>query len=359
MFVKKEKKSKLRVLSLVLGGGIIIFSIISMVIVMVTYNAQFPKIERHDSSVSLGLIYDQLQDQYPRRLVDFDSKGNQLQGYVYGQDSEMGLVVIAHGLGGGADSYLAQIIYFIDQGWQVFAYDATGSYDSEGKSTKGFPQSLVDLDAALTYISSQPQLNGLPLLLFGHSWGGYAVANALHLDYDIKGVVTVSASNSAHEMIVEQGQKIMGAFMVTQHPYLWLYQRMLFGKMASYNATKAINQSDVPVFIIHGVEDEMIAYDGSSIISNFKDLTKPHVKTLSVSDVNRSGHNDLFRSLDSIEYINQLNIKYLELYHQYNENIPYNIKQEFYAPLDSKLAQDINVELMNEIHQFLKECISN
>ena len=41
------------------------------------------------------------------------------------------------GIGGGADSYLPQITYFLDQGWRVFAYDATGSFDSEGKTTKG------------------------------------------------------------------------------------------------------------------------------------------------------------------------------------------------------------------------------
>ena len=323
-----------------------------MIIVMVTYNAQFPKVERHDDTTTLGLRYDDLKKEYPRELVKFDSGANQLQGYIYGLENDLGLVVVAHGLGGGADSYLPQIIYLVNQGWQVFAYDATGSYDSEGKSTKGFPQSLIDLDAALSYITSKQQFDNLPLLLFGHSWGGYAVANALHFDYVIHGVVSISGSNSASEMIIEQGEKMMGAFMVTQKPYLWIYQRILFGEIASYNATDAISKSDILVLLVHGLEDESIAYNGSSIISNFNDTTLAHVSTLSVSEPNQNGHNSLFRSQDAIDYIESLNVEYRILYDQYNENIPYEIQQEFFALVDRDLAQDLNSDLMDKINDF-------
>ncbi len=153
-------------------GGLLLFSIISMVISIVVYNGQFPRYERHDISVSAGLRYEDLKERYPRRLVSFKSGPNRLQGYVYGVNQAKGLVVVVHGLGGGADSYLSQITYFVDQGWRVFAYDATGSFDSEGNSTKGFPQVLIDLDAALMYIESQEDFASLPVLLFGHSWGG-------------------------------------------------------------------------------------------------------------------------------------------------------------------------------------------
>jgi uncharacterized protein len=68
------------------------------------------------------------------------------------------------------------------------------------------------LDAALTYINTQEEFVSLPILLFGHSWGGYAVANLLHYDYEIAGVVTVSGANSPMEMIMEQGRSMMGAF---------------------------------------------------------------------------------------------------------------------------------------------------
>jgi alpha-beta hydrolase superfamily lysophospholipase len=355
-----QQGRKLRALKIVwisVVGFILLFSVISMIIVMFIYNGQFPRYDRHDMTVTAGLRYEDLEAQYPRNLVDFKSGNNRLQGYMYGLAHEQGLVVVAHGIGGGADSYLPQIAYFVDQGWRVFAYDATGSFDSEGKTTKGFPQALIDLDAALTYINTQEEIADLPVLLFGHSWGGYAVANLLHYDYEIAGVATVSGANSPIEMIIEQGQRMMGGFINIQYPYLWLYQRILLGKTASLNAVDAINGSDVPVLIIHGTEDEFVSYEGSSIISKINAITNPYVRAISYSEPGRSGHNNLFRSIASIDYIDEINIEYRRLYDFYEQKIPYEIKQDFYSQIDRSLAQDINRELMDEIHAFFLESI--
>jgi alpha-beta hydrolase superfamily lysophospholipase len=349
---KGKKKSTIKLVGMSIVGFILLFSIISMIIVMFIYNGQFPRYDRHDTTVTAGLRYEDLKAQYPRSLVNFKSGDNRLQGYVYGQDQEQGLVVVAHGIGGGADSYLSQITYFVDEGWRVFAYDATGSFDSEGKTTKGFPQALIDLDAALTYINTQEEFAGLPILLFGHSWGGYAVANVLHYDYDIAGVATIAGANSPMEMIIEEGRNMMGGFINIEYPYLWLYQRLLFGETASLNAVDAINRGDVPVLIVHGTEDEFVAYEGSSIISKIDAITNPNVKTLSLNKPGHSGHNNLFRSNAAMDYIDEINIKYRKLYDQYEQNIPYEVNQDFYSEVDRDLAQDINRGLMDEIQAF-------
>jgi len=354
---QEKKKGTLKMVAIGIVAITIVFSIISMIVVIFIYNGQFPRYDRPDMTVTLGLIYDELEAEYPRELVSFNSGNTRLQGYVYGQNHEMGLVVVAHGIGGGADSYLAQITYFVDQGWRVFAYDATGSFDSEGKTTKGFPQALVDLDAALTYINTQEAFASLPILLFGHSWGGYAVANILHYDYEIASVATVSGANSAMEMIVEQGRRMMGGFIYTQYPFLWLYQTILFGKTASLKAVDAINGSNVPILIIHGTEDDVIAYEESSIISKANAMTNPNVRTISLSAPGQSGHNNLFRSKAAMAYIDEINVVYRTLYDQHAQHIPYEIKQDFYAELDRALAQDINRELMDEIHAFFLESI--
>ena len=352
-----EKNKILKITSLSLVGFILIFSLISMIIVKFIYDGQFPRYERHDEKVTAGLRYADLEEAYPRSLVNFESGDNSLQGYVYGLDQDRGLVVVSHGLGGGADSYLSQITYFVDQGWRVFSYDATGSFDSEGKTTKGFPQALVELDAALTYINAQPEFTNLPILLFGHSWGGYATANVIHYNHDIAGVVTVSGANSPMQMILEQGHRMMGGFIYTQYPYLWLYQRILFGKTASLSAVDAINQSDIPVLVIHGTEDDLVAYNGSSIIVNINAITNPNVKAISMSEPDRNGHNNLFRSDAAIDYIDEINIEYRELFDSYEQNIPYEVRQDFYSKIDRRLAQDLNRGLMDDIQAFYLECL--
>ncbi len=347
-----KKLSKLKVFLFMLIGVIIIFSLISMVITVFVYNGQFPRNDRHDTTVMASLRYEDIKDKYPRSLVSFKSGKNTLQGYLYGEENNQGLIVVSHGLGGGADSYLPQIKYFVSKGWRVFAYDATGSFDSEGKSTKGFPQALLDLDSALYYITTNSEFDNLPILLFGHSWGGYASANILHYDYEIAGVTTISAPNSAMEMIMEQGKRMMGSFINTQYPYLDFYQKALFGKAASLKAIDAINETNVPILIIHGTNDEVITYDGSSIISKIELITNKNVKTLSLDGERRNGHDNLFRSIAAINYIDEINVIYRGLYNKHKENIPYEIKQEFYADINRDLAQDLNDDLMNEINDF-------
>lgn len=345
--LKIVKKSGFIILSAVL-----LFSIISMITVMVIYNNQFPRYDRHDMSVNAGLKYEDIKDNYPRELVNFKSGKNKLQGYFYNNNSDLGLIVVSHGIGGGADSYLPQIIYFLDEGFNVFAYDATGSFDSEGKSTRGFPQSLLDLDAALAYINSQKESEDLDVFLFGHSWGGYAVANILHFDHDIAGVVSVSGANSPMDIIIEQGQSMMGDFIIVQYPFLWLYQKILFGEAVNLNAVDAINNSDIPIMIIHGTEDDFVLYDGSSVISHSDEIKRPDVKFISLSSPGKNGHNDLFRSEKALEYIEKINIEYRKLYDSYNRNIPYEKRQEFYRNIDRGLVQDLDTELMGEIVNF-------
>jgi len=58
-------------------------------------------------------------------------------------------------------------------------------------------------------------------------------------------VVSVSGVNTAIDMIMEQGEALMGGFIHTQFPFLWLYQRLLFGKVASFDAVSAIHVTGV------------------------------------------------------------------------------------------------------------------
>lgn len=348
---------RVRLVLLGFVGVVLVYCVVSMVIVAIVYGGQFPRYDRPDMSVTAGLRYEDLEGEYPRDLVSFKSGDNLLQGYVYGVGQDRGLVVVAHGLGGGADSYLAQIAYFVDQGWCVFAYDATGSFDSEGKSTRGFPQGLLDLRAALDFIEGEGSLSSLPVLLFGHSWGGYAVANILHFGYDIAGVVSVSGADSSLAMINEQGRRMMGGFIDFQVPFLRFYEWLLFGDIAGLRGSDAIFDSGVPVLVVHGKDDELVSLSGASVVSGLGDESRDGVSVLIMRGPGGSGHDDLFDSLASLEYVKGLNVAYMGLYERYDGDIPNEVKRDFYSSVDRFLAQDVNGELMARINGFFLECL--
>ncbi len=348
-----------KILSYTVLTLLVLFAVLSMVGMKIIYDEQFGRFERPDPAISTELRYSDVAGLYPQELVTFYSGNNRLQGYLYHNPLSPGLVVVAHGMGGGADSYLPQIMYFLDQGWSVFAYDATGSYDSEGKSSRGFPQSLVDLDAALQYTSTRPDINDLPVLIFGHSWGGYAAANILHYDHPVAGIVSIAAPNSSIEMILEQGSKMLGPIMYSQRPFLWLYERVLYGRTAALTAVDALNKTAVPALIIHGTGDTTVEYQGSSIISRRDKITNPKVQFLALDEENRNNHNNILHSRESNAYVNGLNAELRALAQQYDDGIPYEIKREFFAQIDKALVHQVNQELMEQINNFFLSCIED
>lgn len=360
MLKLRKQTKKRRVLKIAFGIILtlaVLFAASSMVGMKLIYDAQFGRFELPDPATSAEIPYDGLGPDYPVELASFFSGKNRLQGYIYHRPGSPGVVVVAHGLGGGAQSYMAEIKYFLDQGWSVFAYDATGSYRSEGQGTRGFPQSLLDLDAALKYVRTRPDLAPLPVLVFGHSWGGYAAANILHFDHKLAGVVSVSAPSSATEMIIEQGAEMLGPIMETQRPFVWLYQWLLFGKTATLDAVDALNKTTVPALIIHGTEDAVVRFQGSAIISKREQITNPKVQFLALAEEGRNGHNNILRSRESLEYTKAVNAELRELAAEHGGEIPIELKREVFAKLDKALANEVNEELLGQIHEFFLRCV--
>ncbi len=354
MFTKSKKRTRaIRIIVIGLGSAAILFIVVSLITTKIVYDNQFPRYDRPDETVTAQLRYSDIESDYPRIPVTFTSEKNTLQGYIYGGDNTRGLMVVAHGLGGGADSYLPHIQHFVDNDLRVFAYDCTGSYASGGTSTKGFPQSVVDLNACLTFIAGQPELSDLPLVLFGHSWGGYAVVNVLNYPHDVQGVISISAVNNAVDILVEQGKELMGGFIHTQYPFLWLYQRLLFGEVASFDAVSAINATDIPILIIHGEADEMVSYEGSALIASRNAIENPNVRYVKASTPGRNGHDNLFRTDTAIAYIKDVNAAYRVLYDSYEGHIPYAVKKRFYDGIDRIMLQELDTGLMQVIDAFV------
>lgn len=236
---------------------------------------------------------------YPRSAVSFMSAENKLSGYVYGEDNSKGLIVVSHGRGASAEAYFLEISYFVDHGWQVFAYNNTGTHLSEGDSTKGLSQSLFDLQAALDYIASDTQLSSLPIMLYGHSWGGYAVASVLNYDYPISAVVSVAGFETPQKAVYDYAVCKAKALGAIGFPFFWGYHCVIFGEDSNISALDGINNTQIPVMIIHGTEDKTLRYDVSSIISCQDKVKNPNVIYITRNQENQNGHTNLILAADT------------------------------------------------------------
>ena len=346
----KRNWSKIVLIGLV--GFVLLFSIGAMILAKIIYDGQFPRVGAPEFSGYLR--YGDVTGT-PRTAVNFESGENTLRGYIYGAENTKGLVVISHGLGFDAEHYLPEVLFFVDHGWRVLSFDNTGTHESEGSSTIGLPQSVKDLDAALTFVENDKGLNGLPVMLYGHSWGGYAVTAILNSNHPVAASASISGFNSPDELLLEGAKSTIGILANIEYPFLWAYQSILFGSTARLTAVDGINRSHTPVMIIHGSADKDILYNGASIIAHRSLITNPDVVYKTCSTENHNGHNDLLMSEAAIQYKNEKNQEYKVLFEKYGGNIPDDVKAAYYAGVDKFQTSERDVNFMKEINGFFEK----
>ncbi|MBO4903344.1 MAG: alpha/beta fold hydrolase [Lachnospiraceae bacterium] len=190
-------------------------------------------------------------------------KGQMLAGYLYGSgDDQHAIVIIAHGFGdGGHNSYMDVAAYFAERGYYVFAYDATAMDQSEGEGLGGVPQGVIDLDHAISFVESSEDIPDLPVVLFGHSWGGYCVSAVLTYHPEVKAVIECSGFNSSPDMFESGGRSQAGNLICTMTPFISLHERFKYGKYATNTAMDGFDSTDAAVMIVHSADDKVIGIE--------------------------------------------------------------------------------------------------
>lgn len=329
---------------------LVLISVIIFLIVKKIIDGIFARVER--PKYSAYLRFDDVKKEYPQELIKFPSGKNMLQGYLLGTENTKGLVVVVHGLGGGAEGYLEEILYFVKQGYQVFAYDNTGYHLSEGKNSVGLPQAVEDLDAALTFIESEVRFNNLPVYLFGHSWGGYSVGAVLNFNHNVKVVASVSGFNNPNKMVVEWAKRIAGIFVYVLVPFMMLHQRLSFGRKLDITAVDGINKAGIPVFLVHGSEDKTVRIDGAATISCKDEITNPKVQYLLWEKEKQNGHLDVLFDVAAKEYGNRINEEFNALLKMTKKKLTEEDKAEFFDTVNKTKSSVTNEELMQRIVEF-------
>ncbi len=190
-------------------------------------------------------------------------KGQMLAGYLYSHgENQRGIVIMAHGFGGGGhNSYMDAADYFARNGYYVFAYDATAMDKSEGEGLGGVPQGVIDLDYAISFAESDNDIPDLPVVLFGHSWGGYCVSAVLTYHPEVRAVIECSGFNSSADMFESGGKAQAGNVIYAMTPFIRLHERFKYGKYATNTAMDGFDSTDAAVMIVHSADDDVIGIE--------------------------------------------------------------------------------------------------
>lgn len=297
-------------------------------------------------------------ENFERETVTFPSGKQTLTGYIYGKENTAkGLVVISHGLGSYSEGYIAETKYFVDNGFMVFAYDNTGSGASSGDSCVGLVQSVLDLDSALTYVEQNPVFKGLPICLYGHSWGGYATTAILNYDHDIIAVASLAGYNDSLEEMSYVGKSLIGSFIYVEKPFIWLTLRMTFGDQMGLTAVNGINRAPhTAVMIIQGDLDDFVGFDGPCIYANRDKIRREDVQYVLLEG---REHSDLMmdHSAERLAYMEELDAEYDRILEQYENEVPDEVEKAWNDTIDKEMTSRLDAKLFKQIVDFYMEAI--
>lgn len=260
-------KTRLKKVSLLLAGLFFLFFVLPMAITYFTHQYHFGKRIVHENN-----YFSFLSQEIPgfsREIVHFPSnEGDILEGgffYQEGLTQPKALLVWVHGMGVNYENYLGEISYLTQEGYLVFSYNNTGVDTSQGESLKGLTQAPLDLQSALVYLSDFGEFDDIPLILIGHSWGGFSVATVsqLPLPRPVDGIVTLAGFWRNINVVEDIATYYVGNVMSLLVPYLTLYENFLFGENAKLNGVSGLAQSSAPVLMIHSKDDIIVNYENN------------------------------------------------------------------------------------------------
>ncbi|MBQ6569619.1 MAG: alpha/beta hydrolase [Clostridia bacterium] len=207
---------------------------------------------------------------------EFFSGKNRLAGkfYYYDGCKKDELVIFCHGLGGGHRSYMTEINLLCKRGFEVFTYDATGCFESEGRSILCLTQFLADLDSAVKSLKSDGifQKSG-KIYVVGHSLGGYAAGNILNYHADIDRIVVISGAISVKQIIagILGGARLPAKKLALKR--ILAYENKMCPDYANSSLLDALAGNEKKYFFAHSTDDAMMPYSYST--GYIKDTVKP------------------------------------------------------------------------------------
>ena len=243
-------------------------------------------------------------------------QGHTLVGYLYESADaaveEKAVIVFAHGMGAGGQVGYVDIFNFMTQnGFYVFAYDATANDESEGEVMGGLPQGFIDLDYAISYAQSIDEIKELPIVLMGYSWGAMSSTNVLNYHPEVKAVVSMAGWNKSMDMIDYVGCDMVGGVAKLLLPFASIYEYIQYGEYASSTSMKGFENSNCPVMIVHGELDDTIpmAYGYDTYYEKYGDSDRFIFKKYDDRDHDvmrdESGKHDLALMAEVVKFFNE------------------------------------------------------
>ncbi len=205
------------------------------------------------------------------------------------------IVLFLHGLGPGHTAYLTEIEFLAKAGYKVLTLDYMGCEESQGKDMRSLNEPTRDVNDLLDYLNFDK-----PIVVVGHSLGGYTALNIINIRKEISKAVIISGFLSI--------ESLMKIFVKSKLIYNGIikYEKKMEPDYFQISNLEYLKTTKDKIFFIQSDDDPMVPY--SIALKEVEQIDNPNIKTLRVTG---KKHNPNY-SLDAVNYMN-------EIFGQYNE----------------------------------------
>ncbi len=281
--------------------------------------------------------------------------GKAIRGYIYSDKrttKPKGFIVLSHGFFGTHIQYLLDISMLAQAGYLILAYDQYGCGLSDGKNQDNLSIAIYVLENVLHDVIKR-HLNGdLPIYLYGHSWGGYAVSGALKKYAD---VVKKAVVRSGFVSPVRAGLNLLKMkfpkFSVFITPGIYISYLFFFGLKCFTKGTRGLKTNHkTKVLYLYANNDKMIDYKNSLATYYAK-----HPRKNAIVYVTEHGmHNSLLTEEGQNNY-HVLVKNYKDILKESDKNTRKKKEDDFLLNLNRVEQYPYNEDIKNKILTFLDD----
>lgn len=272
-----------------------------------------------------------------KKEISFDVDGNLINGFIYskGTTKSDSLIIVCHGMWSTHLSYMQDIGYLCDKGYEVLSFDYTGTDISEGINIVGFGESAKCLDKAIDYILTMDQYKERKIYVYGHSWGGYAATNIVKFKPQITGIIALAPAISFGRVLKGLLPKILWPAI----PIILVVDRIKTQKYGCLTAKRSLKGYKGKVFILHSANDSMCKYKYTT------EVLKKKYPNLKYYITNGKNHNPNY-SINAISLMNE--------YFTNLKKLSKDDLSEYMKSVDYLAMGELDEEVMERIIKFIE-----
>jgi len=220
-----------------------------------------------------------------------NSKGIEIHYFFYYYDNyqEDKIILFLPGLGPGHASYMREIETLAKRGYKVLTLDYTGCGESKGPYLGSLNTPTRDTMDLLNLLNLDK-----PIVVMGHSLGGFTALKVASLRKEITKVVVMSPIVTIRPMIFNASKSKFITHFVLK------YERKVEKEYDKIDVPNYLKTTSDDILFIQSVDDPMVLYETSLKVA--EESNNPHIQTIKFE--NRK-HNPNY-TLEAVQYMNEV-----------------------------------------------------